>query len=75
MPGPASTVEERSLRKDFAQRGPRFDPRGRKLLFRRDLFIENASHKCLTEILYRMGSSNHKTLPRKSAIVNRYSSE
>ena len=36
MPGPASTAEERSLRKRFCPRGPWFDPRRRKLLFRHD---------------------------------------
>ena len=35
LPGPASSVEDRSLRK-IRPRGPRFDPR-RGLLFRREL--------------------------------------
>ena len=43
MPGPASSVEDRSLRK-IRPRGPRFDPR-RGLLFRRELIRK----KCLTE--------------------------
>ena len=44
QPGPASSVEDRSLRK-FRPRGPRFDPRNGS-------FFSDAinSHVCLTEI-------------------------
>ena len=43
MPGPASSVVERSLRK-FRPRGPRFDPH------QGSFFSDREMHLCLTEI-------------------------
>ena len=66
-PGPACSVEERSLRK-IRVRGPGFDPR-RGLLFRRNLF----SRKCFAQMFdgksnYRTGSSNLATSTSKAVV-------
>ena len=72
-PGPASTVEERSLR-NIPSEGTVVRNSPWICLFRRDLFFsrKNVSHKCLADFLYRTSQSISQPRSRKAVEDNYY---